>query len=74
MGFEDLRGGGDKNYNDEDFVFTNVASVLSSSAAAGVPEPSSIVVFGLGVIGLIGSAIRKERQKRKRSNCVTTAK
>ncbi len=74
VGFEDLRGGGDKNYNDEDFVFTNVASVLSSSAAAGVPEPSSIVVFGLGVIGLIGSAIRKERQKRKRSNCVTTAK
>ena len=63
VGFEDLRGGGDKNYNDETFVFTNVASVLSVAGAVGVPEPSSIVVFGLGAIGLIASAIRKRRQK-----------
>jgi len=65
VSFEDLRGGGDKNYNDEDFVFTNVASVLTSSSTAGVvvSEPSSIVAFGIGAIGLITSAIRKRRQK-----------
>ncbi len=66
VSFEDLRGGGDKNYNDEDFVFTNVASVLTSSSTAGVvSEPSSIVAFGIGAVGLITSAIRKRRQNSK---------
>lgn len=72
VGFEDLRGGGDKNYNDETFVFTNVASVLSTSTTAGiVAEPSSVVVFGLGAIGLMTSAIRK-RRKKSANECVVT--
>ena len=62
VSFEDLRGGGDKNYNDEDFVFTNVASDSTLSPHA-VPEPSSIALCGLGALGLIANAFRKRRQK-----------
>ena len=49
VGFEDLFGGGDLDYDDNTFVFTNVAS------SAGVPEPMSmsLVMAGLGVIVLM---------------------
>jgi hypothetical protein len=45
VGFEDLPGGGDFNYNDLAFVFTNVRT-------AQVPEPTSLSIFGLGVAGV----------------------
>ncbi len=63
VAFEDLRGGGDKNYNDEDFVFTNVGSISTTTNSAAVSEPSSIVAFGLGAIGFIAFTIMKRRQK-----------
>ena len=65
VGFEDLRGGGDKNYNDEDFVFTNVGSVSTTTTtnSAVVSEPSSFVAFGLGAIGFMAIAIQKRRQR-----------
>ena len=52
VSFEDLRGGGDYNYNDEDFVFTNVATFQANNLAA-VPEPSSFALFGIGVLGFV---------------------
>ncbi|MBI3867124.1 MAG: VPDSG-CTERM sorting domain-containing protein [Verrucomicrobia bacterium] len=45
VAFEDLPSGGDKNYHDENFVFTNVGT--------GVPDAgSSIALLSLGCAGL----------------------
>jgi hypothetical protein len=41
VAFEDLPAGGDFNYFDESFVFTNLAVTQG-----GVPEPCSFLVFG----------------------------
>ena len=53
VAFEDLQGGGDRNYNDETFVFTNV------SASNNVPEPGSVALVGIALAGLAVSRRRK---------------
>jgi len=50
IGFEDLIWGGDKDYDDEQFVFTNTGVT---------PIPAAIWLFGSGVIGLISLGKRK---------------
>ncbi|HSC67836.1 MAG TPA: DUF4114 domain-containing protein [Cellvibrio sp.] len=45
IGFEDLPHLGDVDYNDHQFVFTNVKNTT-------VPEPFSLALFGLGVAAL----------------------
>jgi PEP-CTERM motif len=51
--FEDRGTGGDYDYNDDQFVFTNVAS---SVVAPGTPEPSTwaMMVLGFTSLGLAG--------------------
>jgi hypothetical protein len=58
VGFEDRGTGGDYDYNDDQFVFTNVASSVASSA----PEPSTWAMILLGFAGL-GFADWRAQQK-----------
>jgi len=51
VSFEDLPNGGDFNYNDISFVFANVA--------VEVPEPASIALLGLGILGIAMNRRRK---------------
>ncbi len=60
IGMEDLSvPGSDLDYNDDQFVFTNVAAVAT-------PEPSSFLLLGAGILGLLAI-------KRRQPELVTTA-
>ncbi|WP_228059086.1 DUF4114 domain-containing protein [Nostoc sp. LEGE 06077] len=59
MGFEDLRNGGDKDYNDAMFV---VDFGKDNFKTAAVPEPSATLpILGLGALGML-----KLRRRRRR--------
>ena len=55
VGMEDLPANlSDLDYNDDTFVFSNV-----QATPAPTPEPSSILMFGTGLIGAAGALRRK---------------
>jgi len=60
VGFEDLRVGGDFDYNDENFVFTNLATETNDTS--DVPEPASL---GLMLIGAAGLVLRRRAKRAK---------
>jgi hypothetical protein len=62
VGFEDINGGGDKDYEDLAFVFTNVGVTVG-----GVPEPATWAMLIAG-FGMVGAAAR-----RRKGLAVTTA-
>ena len=54
VGMEDLNiSGSDLDYNDDTFVFTNLA------ATAPTPEPSTFALLGTGLIGVAGTLRRR---------------
>ena len=64
VGFEDIFGGGDRDYNDLVFAFTNVSAVApggsgpsgaggGSTVPTAVDEPGTLLLFGSGLAGLV---------------------
>jgi hypothetical protein len=56
VSFEDLVGGGDRDFNDHMFSLNNVRTV------AAIPEPSvyAMMAAGLGVLGFLGRRRRRD--------------
>ena len=50
IGFEDIKGGGDHDYNDHQFSFTNVQTA--------VPEPATYALMLAGIVGVAAVARR----------------
>jgi hypothetical protein len=55
VGFEDLYGGGDKDYNDLIFEVSGVTHMVT-------PEPVTIALLGSGLIGLGGAGFVRRRR------------
>ncbi|RLB76510.1 MAG: hypothetical protein DRH06_05775, partial [Deltaproteobacteria bacterium] len=53
VGFEDLYGGGDNDYNDCMFKISGgISDTASVPEPAPVPEPATLLLLGSGLVGL----------------------
>jgi hypothetical protein len=59
MAFEDIIGGGDRDYEDLVVNFNPVDDSGFTDGGAAVPEPSTIILLSLGVLGLLGIGRKK---------------
>jgi len=59
VGWEDLLGGGDRDYNDLIFEFSNTTNEgTPEENPLATPEPSTMILFGSGLLGLGAWRIR----------------
>ena len=61
IGFEDLLGGGDRDFND--LLFAIDIGALNVAALTGTPEPSTYMTMGLFLVGGVWVARRRKAQK-----------
>ena len=62
VGWEDLLGGGDLDYNDLIFSFNNTTTEGNPEEnPLSTPEPSTMILFGSGLLGLGAWRIRKKQ-------------
>jgi len=63
ISWEDQAGGGDRDYNDLVFDFTNTSAGGSQTNGGNIanPEPSTIILFGSGLLGLGAWRLRKKK-------------
>ncbi|WP_447969232.1 DUF4114 domain-containing protein [Nitrospira sp. M1] len=66
VSFEDLLGGGDRDYNDLIFSFSNTNTELETNTGfAQNPEPSTVILLGSGMVGLAAWRWRKSQSRRE---------
>ena len=61
IAFEDLYGGGDRDFDDAMFII-DMGSAVNVQALVGAPEPSTWMMIGFGVV----STYRRRKKKRRR--------
>jgi hypothetical protein len=65
VGFEDLYGGGDQDYNDLIFEVSGVTHMVT-------PEPVTIVLLGSGLMGLGGAGLARRRRREAAARAAST--
>ena len=74
VSFEDLLGGGDRDYNDLMFSFSNTEAVdpteidtdQTNNGLVQNPEPSTVILFGSGIMGLAALRWKKKQTHGKK--------
>jgi len=65
VGFEDIFNGGDRDFDDLAFAFSNVVGVPTPTDVIGSPEPATLLLLGTGLAAAAWQVRRKVRGRPK---------